>query len=393
MLESRTHAETWVALFQISVINILLSGDNAVVIALACKDLPAKQQKQAFAIGAGGVVILMTALTAGAAYLLTLPYLEVIGSVLLLWIGLKLLSEDSEEGEVRQSRSFWDAVRTIIIADIVMSLHNVLGMAGAAKGHLGMLVVGMVITIPLILFGSALIMKLMNRFPVFITFGAGLLGWVAGEMAIADPLVEHTVTTRAHYMEFVAPLVGAFLVVVTGHMLARRRRAEQPGAPEVEVVAEEGEETEVRPAVRSVVFAIQEGSDISSAVDHIVDLCGRRPAVAVHLLCVRHPFPQYVARFIAGSDLAAYHRERGMAVLKAAAERLEARGIQHADHVLVGDKAATIVQFARDRRCDRIVLSKQARGPIAGLVLGTLDAQVRHLIEAGGGTGAVCEVV
>jgi YjbE family integral membrane protein len=391
VLESLTHAETWVALFQISVINILLSGDNAVVIALACKDLPVKQQKQAFAIGAGGVVILMTALTGAAAYLLTLPYLEVIGSALLLWIGIKLLSEDSDEGGVKQSESFWGAVRTIIIADIVMSLDNVLGMAGAAKGHLGMLFVGMVITIPLILFGSALIMKLMNRFPIFITFGAGLLGWVAGEMAIADPLIEHTVTTRAHYMEFVAPLVGAFLVVVTGHMMARRRRAEQPGSPEVEVVAEDGGEKTAKAAVRSVVFAIQEGSDIASAADRVIELCSRQPAPAVHLLCVRHPFPQYVSRFIAGRDLAAYHHERGMAVLKAAAERLDARGIRHADHVLVGDKAETIVQFARDQHCDQIVLAKPVRGPIAGLVLGSLDGQIRHLIGAGE-SSAICEV-
>jgi YjbE family integral membrane protein len=391
VLESLTHAETWVALFQISVINILLSGDNAVVIALACKDLPAKQQKQAFAIGAGGVVILMTALTGAAAYLLTLPYLEVVGSALLLWIGIKLLSEDSDEGEVRQSKSFWGAVRTIIIADIVMSLDNVLGMAGAAKGHLGMLFVGMVITIPLILFGSALIMKLMNRFPVFITFGAGLLGWVAGEMAIADPLVEHTITTRAHYLEFVAPLIGAFLVVVTGHMLARRRRAEQRDAPEAGTGVEGDGEKAPEALVRRVVFVIQEGSDIASAAEHVIDLCSRQPAVDVHLLCVRHPFPQYVSRFIAGRELAAFHHERGMAVLKAAAERLDARGIRHADHVLVGDKAQTIVQFARDRHCDQIILAKQARGPIAGLVLGSLDGQIRHLIGAAG-TSAICEV-
>jgi len=217
-----SHADTWIALFQICVINILLSGDNAVVIALACRDLPAKQQKQAFAIGAAGVVVLMTVLTAAAAYLLTISYLEIIGSVLLLWIGIKLLSEESEEGEVKGAADFWSAVRTIIIADIVMSLDNVLGMAGAAKGHLGMLFVGMVITIPLILFGSALIMKLMNRFPIFITFGAGLLGWVAGEMAIADPAIEPMVTARAHFLEYVAPVAGAAIVVLVGRSLAKR---------------------------------------------------------------------------------------------------------------------------------------------------------------------------
>ena len=221
-----TSPDVWVALFQICVINILLSGDNAVVIALACRNLPLKQQKQAFAIGAVGVIVLMTALTAFAAYLMSLPYLEMIGAVLLVWIGIKLLAPGDEgEGEGKVSSGFWDAVKTIIIADIVMSLDNVLGMAGAAKGHLGMLFLGMVITIPLILFGSALIMKLMERFPVFITFGAGLLGWVAGEMAIADPAIKGAVEAHAHFMEFGAPLIGAAAVVVAGRLLAQRRQA------------------------------------------------------------------------------------------------------------------------------------------------------------------------
>jgi YjbE family integral membrane protein len=226
VLESLSSPEIWVALFQICVINILLSGDNAVVIALACRNLPLKQQKQAFAIGAIGVIVLMTVLTAAAAYLMSLPYLEVIGSVLLIWIGIKLLAPgDADAGDGKQSTSFWDAVKIIIIADIVMSLDNVLGMAGAAKGHLGMLFIGMVITIPLILFGSALIMKLMERFPIFITFGAGLLGWVAGEMAIADPAFKDAIETHAHYMDFVAPVLGAAAVVIVGRVLAKRQAA------------------------------------------------------------------------------------------------------------------------------------------------------------------------
>ena len=236
MTEMLTSPEMWVALFQICVINILLSGDNAVVIALACRNLPRKQQKQAFAIGAVGVIVLMTALTAFAAYLMSLPYLEMIGSVLLLWIGVKLLSgEEEDAGDGKASSSFWDAVKTIVIADIVMSLDNVLGMAGAAKGHLCMLFVGMVITIPLILFGSALIMKLMERLPIFVTFGAGLLGWVAGEMAIADPAIKGAIETHLHYMEFVAPIVGAAAVVIAGRLLARRREAEAGTATEIDL--------------------------------------------------------------------------------------------------------------------------------------------------------------
>ena len=236
MIASLTSPEIWVALFQICVINVLLSGDNAVVIALACRNLPLKQQKQAFAIGAIGIIVLMTALTAFAAYLMSLPYLEVIGSVLLLWIGIKLLAPgEQEEGDGKETSGFWDAVKTIIIADIVMSLDNVLGMAGAAKGHLAMLFIGMVITIPLILFGSALIMKLMERFPIFITFGAGLLGWVAGEMAIADPAVKDAIESHAHYLDFVAPVIGAAAVIIAGRMLAHRRAAAAEKEIEIEV--------------------------------------------------------------------------------------------------------------------------------------------------------------
>jgi YjbE family integral membrane protein len=234
MMASLSNPDIWIALFQIAVINVLLSGDNAVVIALACRSLPPKQQKQAFIVGAAGIVILMTILTAFAAYLLTLPWLELIGSVLLLWIGIKLLLPEDDEGNVEQSSNFWEAVKTIIIADIVMSLDNVLGMAGAARGHLGMLFIGMVITIPLILFGSAMIMKLMERFPIFITGGAALLGYVAGEMAVSDPGIK-TFMEAHHALDTIVPIVGAAAVVIVGKMIAKRREAR---APKVEIVAE-----------------------------------------------------------------------------------------------------------------------------------------------------------
>jgi YjbE family integral membrane protein len=221
-LPSLSDPEMWTALFKIAVINVVLSGDNAVVIALACRSLQPAQQRKAFIVGTGGIVVLMTILTAMAAWLMTLPYIQIIGSVLLVWIGIKLLLPEDGEEEITQSGHFWSAVKTIIIADIVMSLDNVLGMAGAAKGHLGMLFVGLLITMPLILFGSAMLMRLMERFPVFVTIGAGLLGWVAGEMAIGDIAVKDYVEVHAHFLEIVAPLIGALMVVIAGKMLARR---------------------------------------------------------------------------------------------------------------------------------------------------------------------------
>ena len=232
MLAQLTDPEMWTALVKIAIINVVLSGDNAVVIALACRSLNPKDQRKAFIIGTGGIVVLMTLLTVFAAALMTVPYIQLVGSLLLLWIGIKLLLPEDGNDELKGSSNFWEAVRTIIIADIVMSLDNVLAMAGVAKGHLGMLFVGMVITIPLVLFGSALIMKLMERFPVFITFGAGLLGWVAGEMAIADPSIKDAIDARFHYMEWVAPIVGAIAVVLAGRMLAQRKakHAQAPAA-------------------------------------------------------------------------------------------------------------------------------------------------------------------
>jgi YjbE family integral membrane protein len=224
MLATLSDSTLWVALFQIIIINVLLSGDNAVIIALACRSLPPKQQRNAFLIGTVAIVVLMTALTSVASILLTIPYVEMVGAVLLVWIGIKLLLPEEENGDVNSSDNFWAAVKTIIIADIVMSLDNVLGMAGAAKGHMGLLFVGMVITIPLILFGSAMLMKLMERFPIIVTIGAGLLGYVAGEMAVEDPALKGYLA-NAHYLEIALPILGAVIVVGVGKMLASRHAA------------------------------------------------------------------------------------------------------------------------------------------------------------------------
>lgn len=225
MIESLSNPATWLALLQISIINILLSGDNAVVIALACRSLPPRQAKMAFAVGAMGVIVLMTGLTAAAAYLLTLPYLELVGSALLLWIGVKLLIAEDEADELEGSSNFWEAVKIIIIADMVMSLDNVLGMAGVAKGHLWMLFVGLLITIPLILFCSALIMKVMERFPIFITMGAALLGYVAGEMGVSDPSIQGFIKANASYLDIVVPIACALGVVIVGKVIERRNAA------------------------------------------------------------------------------------------------------------------------------------------------------------------------
>ncbi|MEO8850087.1 MAG: TerC family protein [Casimicrobiaceae bacterium] len=233
MLALLSNPDTWTALVKIAVINVVLSGDNAVVIALACRSLAPRQQRNAFIVGTAGIVVLMTALTSCAAFLMTLPWIQLAGSALLLWIGIKLLLPEDEQGTVSDTSNFWTAVKTIIIADMVMSIDNVLGMAGAAQGHYGMLFVGLLITMPLILFGSALLMKVMERFPVVVTIGAALLGYVAGDMAVGDLAVHGWVEAHAPTLEWIAPLVGAVIVVGAGRVLARQKlrgRALREGA-------------------------------------------------------------------------------------------------------------------------------------------------------------------
>ncbi len=213
--------EFWVALLQIILINIVLSGDNAVVIALACRDLPEKQQKKAIIFGSVGAIVLRVVLTFFAVYLLTLPYLKLIGAALLLWIGVGLLKGDDGDEELSANSNLAAAIKTIIVADLVMSLDNVIGVAAAAKGNVPLLVIGLVISIPLIIYGSTLILKLMARFPVIITIGAGLLGWVAGEMALSDPAIKDWAEGQ-HTLHMLAPAIGAVLVVGVGKWLTSR---------------------------------------------------------------------------------------------------------------------------------------------------------------------------
>ena len=227
--------EFWLALAQIILINIVLSGDNAVVIALACRSLPHEQQKKAILFGSVGAIVLRVLLTFFAVYLLTLPYLKLLGAALLLWIGIGLLKGEDDEEELEGHSGLMAAIKTIIIADLVMSLDNVIGVAAAAKGNLLLLVLGLVISIPLIIFGSTLILKLMNRFPIIITLGAALLGWVAGEMALSDPSIKAYVENN-HLLHTLAPAAGAVVVVVVGKWLARRAPAEE-GSREVDQAA------------------------------------------------------------------------------------------------------------------------------------------------------------
>ncbi len=227
-------AAFWIALLQIIWVNILLSGDNAVVIALAARSLPPAQQKKAITIGSAAAIIMRIALTLVAAKLLLLPWLKIIGALLLVYIGVTLLMPEGEDdGKSKTQGNLLTAIRTIMIADLVMSLDNVVAVAAAAMGDTTLLVLGLAISIPLVIFGSTLLLKVIERFPIIVWVGAALLGFIAGELLVGDPALEGsmaridaTLGVSQHNFALMAGAVGALLVLALGKLLARRPQAE-----------------------------------------------------------------------------------------------------------------------------------------------------------------------
>ena len=227
---------SWAAVFQIILIDVLLGGDNAVVIALACRNLPKKQRMQGILWGTAGAIILRVVLIAFALTLLEVPYLKVVGALLLFWIGIKLLiPEDDAHDNIKGGSTVLSAVKTIIVADFVMSLDNVIAIAGAAQGahadhQLGLVIFGLVISVPIIIWGSTLVLKLIDRYPSVVTFGAALLGWIAGGMLITDVAVKAQIGEPTQTMKITAEVIGAVLLVAVGLWLAKRKRATMESA-------------------------------------------------------------------------------------------------------------------------------------------------------------------
>jgi YjbE family integral membrane protein len=222
-----TSAAFWLALGSIVFTNVVLSGDNAVVIALAARSLRPDQQGKAIFWGSAAAIVLRIVLTLVAVQLLQLPYLKIAGALLLFYIGIQLLideEEDLEDGKGPERKSMLSAVRTILIADVVMSLDNVIAVAAAAKDSVTLLVFGLAISIPLIIFGSTLLLKLMERLPIIITLGGALLGYLAGEMLVTDPAVAARYGPVSHTLAIVSGALGAVFVVLAGMLIRRRRK-------------------------------------------------------------------------------------------------------------------------------------------------------------------------
>jgi YjbE family integral membrane protein len=241
-MEAFTSPEFWIAVGQIIMIDILLGGDNAVVIALACRQLPPAQRTKGIIWGTAGAIVLRVILIFFALTLLAIPYLKLVGAILLVWIGVKLLAPDEDgHGDIQASDKLWAAVKTVIVADLVMSVDNVIAIAGAAESagqhQMGLVIFGLLVSIPIIVWGSQLVIKLMDRFPFIITAGGMLLGWIAGTMSVTDPAVlPYLPTTPAlkpgglpeviDAVRYGAGVGGALLVLAIGLWVKRNKAPE-----------------------------------------------------------------------------------------------------------------------------------------------------------------------
>ena len=374
-MEQFMTTDFWLAVGQIIMIDIVLGGDNAVVIALACRKLPPKQRTMGILWGTAGAIVLRVILIFFALTLLQIPYLKIVGAALLLWIGIKLLLPEHEEahGNIQASDKLWSAVKTVIVADFVMSLDNVIAIAGAAEGAGGdhkmpLVIFGLLVSIPIIIWGSQLVIKLMDRYPIIITLGGMLLGWIAGQMVITDPAVKGWAEQQGDYFQYLVPAIGALGVLLVGKWLAARSRAARPAPAQVAVPQQANR-------LQHVLLAV-DGSDSSAqAVRYLIgvrqDL--REPeALDVHLLNVQRGVSGDVSRFVAGETLKEYHLEGSEQALAPARALLDAAGLKYQEHRLVGDPAQSIAEAAQEHGCDLVVMGTRGMGGVAAGLIGSV---------------------
>jgi YjbE family integral membrane protein len=368
--------EFWIAVGQIILIDILLGGDNAVVIALACRKLPPEQRKLGIIWGTAGAIVLRIILIFFALQLLAIPFLKIVGAILLVWIGVKLLVPDHEDGHsnLEGSDKLWGAVKTVIIADFVMSVDNVIAIAGAAEasgtGHsMALVIFGVLISIPIIVWGSQLVIKLMDRFPIIITLGAMLLGWIAGTMTVTDPvLVNPEVMPSVPKIEatdmirYGAGVVGALLVLAIGKLImARRGDAAAPAAAAAAAAA-----PAAAGRLRRILLAV-DGSEVAQrATQQVIamrqDLA---QAPAVQLVHVQRPVSGDVSSFVANKTLEEYYQEQSDAALTPSKALLDAAGVPYEAVARIGTPGETIAKEAQAAGADLIVMGTKGVGAAA----------------------------
>ena len=382
----------WVAVGQIILIDILLGGDNAVVIALACRKLPDNLRTKGILWGTAGAIVLRVILIFFELTLLAIPFLKLTGAVLLLWIGIKLLlpEDEDEHGNIQASDKLFAAVKTVIVADLVMSVDNVIAIAGAAQGagqthQMPLVIFGLLVSIPIIVWGSQLVIKLMDRFPIIITAGGMLLGWIAGTMAVSDPaLAKPDAWTwmpklpQTDTVRYAAGVAGALLVLAWGKWSASSRQRAKPAAAAAGAVPD----LAAPPGVISRVMVAVDASDAAArAVARVIALRDelRSGKLDVHLINVQRALPGDVTRFVAQENVSEYFKEKFDENTAKARALLDAAGLAYKSHAEVGAPGERIAEVAQAEGCNLIAMGTRGLGTHTGALLGSVaQAAIEH---------------
>jgi YjbE family integral membrane protein len=377
--------EFFTALAAIVAIDLVLAGDNAIVIALAARNLPPALQRRAMIWGAVGAVAVRSSMTVLVVWLLQIPGLLFAGGVLLVWIAYRLLLPDEAAGgeaRVGGASTFWGAIRTIVIADMVMGLDNVLGVAGAAHGSFLLVVLGLVISVPILIWGSSLLLGFIERYPAFVYVGAGVLALTAVKMVTSEPWLKEFFAAHA----LVVPLL--YVVIVAGVLWAgfvrNHRHLESRITARLALFAHRlGEAGAFAPkgddAMLKVLIPVGDSRNALYAAKHVAGEFKRNPALEVHLLNVQPRFSQYVARFVSKGNRDAWHRDEAERALRPVRQFLDNAGVPYAGHTAVGDRAELIADWARRLACDHIVMSTTRKNSLTRMIEDSVTNKVLEL--------------
>ncbi len=372
------------ALLAIVIIDVVLAGDNAIVIALAVRRLSRPLQRRAIVCGTAGAVVMRIAMTLIVVWLLRIPGLLIAGGAMLTWIAYRLMAaEEQPGGSVRDAGTLWGALKTIVVADMVMGLDNVLAVAGAAHGSFLLVVLGLAISVPIVVWGSSLLLGFVERFPALVYVGAGVLAWTAARMATAEPLLSGFFEDH----DFAVPLLYAVIVpgVLWAGFARNHRRVESRIRARLE---HQARQESAEPAARhiqggvsmlKVLIPVDGSRNSENAVRHILAQYARHRGIEVHLLNVQGPFSRYIARFLGRKNCDAFHQEQAHKALRAVRRTLEAAGVPHTVHVALGDKARAIVETAQRLHCDRIVMGTARKSSFTRMVEASVTNRVLEL--------------
>ena len=368
------------ALLAIVVIDLVLAGDNAIVIALASRSLPQHLQKRAIIWGAVGAIVVRSAMTLVVVWLLNIPGLLLIGGAALVWIAYRLLLPENSDvvgGKVKTAASFWAAIQTIVVADMVMGLDNVLAVAGAAQGSYALVVLGLLISVPIVVWGSTLMLRWVERYPVIVYFGAAVLAWTGAKMMTSEPFLKdvfaaNSAATALAYFAAIGGVLWAGFVKnhrkldsrITAHLALLSRQIEGERIPERNpLFTTQGED-----AMLKILVPVDGSRNSQYAVRRVVDEFIKNPAMELHLLNVQPPFSRHISQFIGWKARESFHHDQAEKALRPARELVEKFGVPYSVHVKVGNKADIIVDEAHRLQCQRIVMSTARKNSVTRML-------------------------